>query len=117
MFAAGQTLVRLRAPLAFDAYSAQATALDWPHAVETSIAGFGLDPGISAEASTVSREQITTRPTLYWLGSDAPDVVASDRMRDASGSVWEVVGNRADWCNPLTGWVGGSSWPLERVEG
>ena len=117
MFAAGQTLVRLRAPLVADAYSAQATALDWTHAVETSIAGFGLDPGGSVESSGVNREQITTRPTLYWLGSDAPDVVASDRLRDAAGAVWEVVGNRADWRNPLTGWVGGSSWPLERVEG
>ena len=115
MFASGQTLVRIRAAAAADAYGD--SVRDWSTAAELPIPGFGLDPGISAEASTVSREQITTRPTLYWLGSDAPDVVASDRMRDASGSVWEVVGNRADWCNPLTGWVGGSSWPLERVEG
>ena len=115
MFAAGQTLVRLRAPLAADAYGDQVR--NWSAAAETVIAGFSVDPGGSVESSTVNREQIVTRPTLYWLGADAPDVVASDRLRDPAGAVWEVAGNRADWTNPFTGWVGGSTWPLSRVEG
>lgn len=117
MFAFGQTLIRLRAPLVADDYSAEPTLRDWSTAAETPIDGLGVDPGGSVETSTVNREQIITRPQLLWQGDGAPDVQASDRFRDATGAVWEVVGHRSDWRHPMTGWVAGSTWPLERVEG
>ena len=115
MFDHGETVIRLRAPLVADPYSGQATERDWPNATSVALEGFAIDPGTSVEVSTANRTQITTTPTLY--GPYGADVLASDRVRDESGTTWEVVGNRSDWRNPFTGWLAGASWPLKRVEG
>jgi hypothetical protein len=116
MFAFGQTVTRLRAPLVADVYSAQSTKRDWVNAASVAIAGFAIDPGGSVEFNTVNRRQITTTPTLYFQGSASPDILASDRVT-ANGVTWEVVGNVADWRSPFTGWAPGFVWPLQRVEG
>jgi len=116
-FPYGQTFVRLRAPLASDPYSGVATLPDWAHAVETSIDGFGFDPGGSVLIDAVSRTQVVTTPTLIWSGSDVPDVRADDRMRDTAGRVWRVTGNPSIPVHPWTGWQPGATWPLELVEG
>ena len=114
VFAYSETITRLRAPLVADAYSAASTRRDWAGASSVALEGFALDPGGSSEASTVNREQITTSPTL--IGPYGADVLASDRVT-IRGVTWEVVGNRADYLNPFTGWQAGSTWPLRRVEG
>lgn len=116
MFAFGQTITRLRAPLVADDYSSEATRRDWDAAAEEPIEGFAIDPGTSVETSTVNRDQVATAPTLLYLGAPAPDIVATDRLVLA-GVTWEVTGNRADWNSPFTGWQAGSSWTLRRVEG
>lgn len=115
MFPFGEPVTRLRAPLVADDYSSHATRRDWSDATSVTMGGgFAIDPGTSTESHTVNREQVTTTPTLY---GPSVDIVASDRVRDARGVVWEVTGNRSDWRSPFTGWQPGSSWPLQRVEG
>ena len=116
MFPAGQTFVRLRAPLGDDPYSAAASQRDWANAGEVEIEGFGLDPGGSVETDTVTREQIITSPTLIWWGPDIPDVQPEDRLR-GDGRVWEVVGHMSAPVHPFTGWRPGATWPLKLVEG
>lgn len=113
----GQKITRLRAPLVEDDYSTTANTRDWSNATSVTLPGFAIDPGTSSETHTANREQVTTTPTLYFLGAPAPDIFATDRVRDASGTEWDVAGNRADWTNPFTGWRAGSVWPLRRVEG
>lgn len=115
MFGFGQIIVRVRAPRIQDEYSNAATRPDWAHAVETRMSGFAIAPGASVETQTVNREQVVTDPTLY--GPLGADIVATDRVRDAYGTTWEVVGNRSDWRSPFSGWEAGATWPLRRVEG
>lgn len=116
-FPHGQTLTRLRAPLVSDPYSSAATRRDWATATETQIDGFGLDPGGSVVTDTVNRTQITTAPTLIWLGEDVPDIQPEDRMRDSAGRVWRVTGHPSRPIHPWTGWQPGATWPLELGEG
>jgi hypothetical protein len=113
-FAHGEMIERLRAPLVSDPYSGQPTTRDWANATSATLEGFALDPGGSQETRTVSREQITTTPTLY--GPYGADLVAADRVV-VRGVTWEISGNAADWRSPFTGWTPGSVWPLTRVEG
>lgn len=115
MVSYGQTVTRLRAPLVADPYSGKATKRDWDNAVPTQIDGFAIDPGGSVETATVNRVQTVTTPTLY--GPYAADIVGTDRVRDAAGTVWEIDGRRADWQHPRTGRKAGSVWPLKLVEG
>jgi len=114
-FPYGQTFVRLRAPLIADDYTD--LQHDWPHAVETSIDGFGFDPGGSVVTDTVNQTQTVTTPTLIWVGDDVPDIQPEDRLRDPAGRVWHVTGNASQPVNPWTGWAPGAYWPLELVEG
>lgn len=116
-FPHGQTFTRLRAPMVTDPYSSTATLPDWPNAAALEIDGFGFDPGGSVTTDTVNRTQTVTTPTLIWWGSDVPDVLAGDRVRDEYGRVWHVAGNPSRPVNPWTGWQPGASWPLELVEG
>ena len=119
MFQFGQAVTRIRASLVADAYNPDAATMrDWTNAAEVTLpAGFAIDPGGSSEFSTVNREQVTTTPTLYWLGDDRPDLVQSDRIRDAAGTVWEINGNSAAWRSPFTAWQAGAVWLLRKVEG
>ena len=117
MFAFGETFTRLRAPLVADSYSGADTLRDWENPAELEIEGFGFDPGGSVVTDTVNRTQVTTRPSLLWLGDDVPDVVQSDRMRGPDGRVWSITGNPSVPTNPFTGWQPGAVWPLELVEG
>ena len=117
MLAFGESITRLRAPLAPSAYNPAATQRDWAAATRTRLpAGFGIDPGTSVETDTVNRQQITTTPTLIWMGASPPDVTYADRVQQA-GVTWEVIGHRSDYRHPMTGWVAGSTWPLQRSEG
>lgn len=108
------TVARGRAPLATDAYSGTSTAPNWSAAVWVTLCGYVVAPGGSVEAATVNREQVATTPTLY--GPADGDVLHSDRIRDAAGVVWEVVGHAARWVSPW-GWSAGAVWPLQLVEG
>lgn len=118
MFSAGQTITRLRAPLTTSVYNPGAPGVrNWAAASSARLEGFAIDPGGSYETASVNREQVTTTPTLYFSGGPAPDIIATDRVRDAAGVEWDVMGNRTDWRNPYTGWQAGSVWPLKRVEG
>lgn len=115
MFTFGVTVTRLRAPLAADPYSGEATARDWANAASASIAGCAINPGDSSEARTVNREQITSAPTLYApYGSD---VLPSDRITDPDGLTWEVDGHGGQWRSPFTGTEFGAAFPLRLVEG
>ena len=114
MFTFGVTVTRLRAPLAADPYSGEATARDWANATSASIVGCAIDPGGSSEVHTVNREQITTTPTLYApYGSD---ILPADRIV-ASGVTWEVDGRGGQWMSPFTGTEFGAAFPLRLVEG
>lgn len=114
MLAFGITVTRLRAPLAADPYSGEATARDWANAASASIMGCAINPGESSESRTVNREQITTSPTLYApFGSD---VLPSDRIV-AEGVTWEVDGRGGQWRSPFTGTEFGAAFPMHLVEG
>lgn len=114
MFACGETVTRLRAPLVSDPYSGTTTKRNWAAATGLTIAGCAVDPGQSSETPTVNREAVSTTPTLYApYGSG---VLAGDRIVAASGT-WDVDGHGAAWSSPFTGWQPGSVFPLRRTDG
>lgn len=114
MFAYGETVTRLRAPLISDPYSGSATKRDWANAAARSIDDCAVDPGGSVETRTVNREPVVTTPTLY-APFDA-DVLTGDRIVSASGK-WDVEGRGARWRSPFTDWRPGSAFALRRADG
>lgn len=114
MFPYGETVTRLRAPLAADPYSGANTRRNWAQAASLTVPGCAVDPGGSVESRTVNREPIVTTPTLY--APFGADVLAGDRIVSATGT-WDVEGHGADWASPFTGWQPGSVFPLRRADG
>lgn len=115
MFTHGQTWQRLRRKTVVDRYSREETLADWTDPDTEPIDGCGFAPGTSEEFPEVDREQLHTVGTLYVTYQ--ADITAGDRMKAPDGEDWQVIGDRADWRNPLTGWTAGSVVRLKRVRG
>lgn len=115
MFAFGESVTRLRAPMSEDPYSGELTAPDWDSASEAMISGCAIVPVSSDEAPTVGRAELLTLRTL--LAPHGVDILPTDRVRDSAGVVWKVDGRRADWQSPFTGHVFGATVPLRLLEG
>lgn len=115
MFPFGETVTRLRAPLVADPYSAEGTAEDWSNPSELAIPGCAVAPVSSAEAPQVGRVELLTLRTL--LAPFGADILPTDRIRDAAGTVWKVDGRRADFRSPFTGHEFGTTVALRLIEG
>lgn len=115
MFSFGETVTRLRAPLASDPYSGEDTLEDWSNPSELPIPGCALVPVSSAEAPGVDRVELLTLRTL--AAPFGADILPTDRIRDAAGTVWKVDGRRADFRSPFTGHEFGTTVALRLIEG
>lgn len=128
MFPHGETVTRLRAPLAEDPYSGETIRRDWagatwpsvfpavwPDDVEAlEIPGCAFDPGGSSEPAEQGRASVTTQPSI--LAPFGADITATDRVviRDRT---WDVDGDPAAYRNPFTGWEAGLVVKLKAVAG
>lgn len=69
----------------------------------------------------VSSEDTDRRDTVYTgLALYAPpdaDIQPIDRIVRADGTLWEVMGEAADWMSPFTGWHPGRQLAVRRVTG
>lgn len=101
-----ETVTRLRATA--DQFGDLATA------TETSLRGVVIAPGSSTEV-TGGQDTVTTAATLY--APAGTDLVPTDRVRRADGTVWQVDGQPRVWRSPFTGWQPGVEAPLRRVTG
>lgn len=114
MFAAGETVTRLRGAPVVDPYSGEANGVDWSDPSSLAIPGCAFNPGQSAEPDQVGRNAIITQPEVYT--PPGADVTAGDRLV-VRGLTYEVEGDPADWRSPYTGWTPGLVVALKRVEG
>lgn len=76
------------------------------------IDGCGFAPRYSSEVND-NRTSVITGFSLF--GPPGSDILAKDRVKLADGNVYRVVGEAAQWDNPLTGWVAGFEAAVERV--
>jgi hypothetical protein len=81
---------------------------------ETAYSGCAVWPGTTVEDAQ-GRTTVTTGRTVLF--PDAADVVATDKVRLADGTVWRVEGDPAQHVSPITGARGGVLVVLQRVTG
>lgn len=109
-------LTVLRAPVSTDRYRNEVR--DWSAATRTPIDGLNVQPsGQSENRSTGERDTVISGWRVYGgEGMDA-DVLATDRVELADGTVCEVVGEVARWLDPHTGEVHHVEFALRKVSG
>jgi hypothetical protein len=79
------------------------------------IDGCALAPRYSTE-SIDNRTSVIEGFSLFGPPQTGDDrVFAKDRIKTPDGNVYRVVGESAEWVNPLTGWKPGFEAALERV--
>jgi head-tail adaptor len=106
---ATETVTRLRAAVVTDAYSTEATELDWDNATEAALTTLApAEPRPSQEPVQNARNAVTDGWTIY-LPADS-DVTAADRLR-VRGDDYAVLGEPAVWIGA------GIVVQCERVEG
>lgn len=110
----GETVVRHRAPGAVDAYSAEATELDWSSEVDTAFTGISVAPGPSFESAEAGRTRLDIDFTLY--GPSGWDIKPVDEVT-VRGHRCTVEGLAGDWSSPYTGRQPGSVVEVRRVAG
>lgn len=115
MYPFGVTVVRLRAALVDDTYSATGKRDDWENPDELLIAGCAIAPVSSAEAPTTDRAELLTLRTL--IAPHGSDIRDTDRIRTADGVEWTVDGHPSDPTHPMTGWQPGMVVALRLKEG
>lgn len=118
MFAHGETVVRLRAPMVFDPYSATDTLAEWDDEdnppSELPLHGVGVADGGSIEPEQDARNSVES--DFDVIVAAGTDVLPTDRLR-IRGLVCEVQGRPFDWLNPFTGWQPGMVVKAKIVEG
>lgn len=114
MFAAGETVTRLRATAKLDRSSGEMTGADWISPSTLVILGCAFDPGTSTEPLERGRDAVLTQPTVYAPAGS--DVLAGDRLV-VRGRTWEVDGDPGDFRSPFTGWHPGVAIALKAVSG
>lgn len=115
----GETAVRLRRRMIEDPYSGELTRSDWSNHDELEIEGAAVAPSSSTDQvgtsnTNTNRQLVITMMSVY--GPTGMDVREDDRIRVRSG-LWDVIGDKADWRNPFTGWEPGDEFPVKRVKG
>lgn len=113
-FPYGETVTRLRATAAVDAYSNTSETTSWAAPSELEIDGCAFNPGVSSEPLDLARNAVVTRPEVY--APTGSDILAGDRLV-VRGLTFEVVGDPGEYVSPFTGWNPGLVVRLERVEG
>lgn len=110
MFAYGETVAVLRAPLTDAPYGNQQR--DWGSASRADSPGWGFAPRASDEAAPSDVPAVIVGLTGY--GPPGVDVLPTDRL-EVRGDVYEVVGEVGEWRSPFTGWEPGVEVALRRV--
>lgn len=110
IFAYGETVVILRAPLVTDPYGDQVS--DWDAAVRTDSPGWGFAPRGGDERQDNNAPTVIVGLTGY--GPPGADVLPTDRM-EVRGQVYKVLGEIGEWRSPFTGWEPGVEVALQRA--
>ena len=88
-----QSATRLRAVMAEDPYSGEATHLDWSDPERLAIPQASMQPMQSGEL-TFDRDTFTSRWWLWCPGH--PDITGRDRIEYA-GEIYEIEGDVMQW--------------------
>lgn len=105
----GETVVRLRAAAATDAYGDETPGTD----VSKNFTGVAVAPRYSTEGND-NRSAVVVGLTLYF--PPGSDVLSTDRWR-VRGAVYSTVGDPASWINPFTSVNCGLEVAVKRVTG
>lgn len=111
----GVTVTVLRRPPA-DRYGARGTPVS-AHVIDgCTVAPRTLGPGSSGELTDAGRVGVVVGLTIY--APPGSDLQAHDEVTiPGVDGTWEVDGDPADWCNPLTGDRPGTVADLTRTVG
>ncbi len=92
-----QSITRLRAPLVDAGYGNEAR--NWAAAAELAISAVSVQPLSTTEQVGFRNNVVSGWQVIGSPGNDI-DVLSSDRVRLADGTVCEVMGNVARWPGP-----------------
>jgi hypothetical protein len=106
-------ITRLRAPIAGN----RAPGRDWSLAVEKRYTELQVQPASSAPMAETNREGVLSTFNLYGRPFTDVDVVPTDRVRLADGSVCRVLGRVRRFKSPATGRFHHYELTVEEVRG
>lgn len=112
-FPHGETATIQRPTTTTDRYGN--TVVDWSTPTETVVAGCAFAPRTTDEDRGNYRQGVIVGLTMY--APPGTNVTATDRIRRADGTVFEVEGQPGEWANPFTGTDFGVQVALRRVQG
>lgn len=113
-FAAGATVVRLRAASSVDPYSKRPTAADWSAPDSLTITGAFVASASSSPVGGELRQEVLTTKSLFC--DPSADVRVGDRIVSGAHTYTVTALPEAD-VNPFTGWQPVQEIPLEEVLG
>lgn len=113
-FAAGATVVRLRATPALDPYSKRPVDADWTDPDSLTIGGAFVASSSSSPVDGELRREVVTTKSLYC--DPSADVRVGDRIVSGQHTYTVTAVPEAD-TNPFTGWQPVQEIPLEEVTG
>ncbi|GGL76961.1 hypothetical protein GCM10009706_14250 [Curtobacterium citreum] len=113
-FAAGATVVRLRATPVLDPYSQRPVGADWTAPNTLTIAGAFVGSSSSSPVDGELRREVVTTKSLYC--DPSADVRVGDRIVSGAHTYTVTAVPEAD-VNPWTGWQPVQEIPLEEVVG
>jgi hypothetical protein len=108
----GETIVRLRAPLAAGGRGEQVRA--WGSATRSHIRNALIAPGPRSVVDGEGRHGVSTDLTVYLPAGAG--VLPTDRL-EIRGSIYEVAGEVADWRQPWSTTRFGIAVGVNRVKG
>ena len=114
MFPHGETVTVLTAGYEEDPYS-QDLVQSWEWTpTEVDVAGCAVEPRPSSEPSQEARNATVSGFTLYM---PAGTVIGPQNRVRVRGGTYEVLGEKAEWVSPFTGWAPGVVVQVQRVDG
>lgn len=113
-FAAGVTVVRLRATPVLDPYSQRLVGADWTTPDTLTIAGAFVGSSSSSPVDGELRREVVTTKSLYC--DPSVDVRVGDRIVSGQHTYTVTSVPEAD-VNPFTGWQPVQEIPVEEVTG
>lgn len=113
-FAAGVSVVRLRATPVLDPYSQLPVGTDWTTPGQLTITGAFVASASSSPVDGELRQEVLTTKSLYC--DPAADVQVGDRIVSGTHTYTVTARPEAD-TNPWTGWQPVQEIPLEEVLG
>lgn len=114
MFPYGEQVTILTAGTEVDPYSGESVSSWELPPSEALVDGVGVEPRPSDEPTQEARNAVVSGFTLYL---PTGTVIGPQNRVVVRGGTYEVLGEKAEWVNPFTGWAPGVVVQVQRVDG